>query len=83
MKVTDIVSEKKINKAWRNSEFDNAKPIIDKYNLIAYELLKCVSGFHAGRTMRDILEELDLVTKVWTLTARGQRYLFAAYNNFN
>jgi hypothetical protein len=73
--VEEILTDEQINIAWGNANFGS----ISKRNVIAGALLKCASGYYTGNTAKCIVEELGLVTKKWTLTKLGKRYLFAAF----
>ncbi len=74
-KVEEILTDAQINDAWGNANFGS----ISKRNVIAGALLKCASGYYTGNTAKCIIEELGLVTKKWTLTKLGKRYLYAAF----
>lgn len=74
-KVEQILSDNEIDFSWGNANFGS----ILKRDVIAGTLLKCASGYHTGNTAKCIVEDLGLVTKKWTLTKKGKRYLFAAY----
>ena len=73
--VEQILTDEQINIAWGNANFGS----ISKRNVVAGALLKCASGYYTGNTAKCIVEELGLVTKKWTLTKLGKRYLFAAF----
>ena len=73
--VEQILTDEQINIAWGNANFGS----ISKRNVVAGALLKCASGYYTGNTAKCIIEELGLVTKKWTLTTLGKRYLFAAF----
>ncbi len=76
--VENIVTDKQINDAWGNSDFG---PSMSKRDIIRYSLLKCAGGYYTGHTAKCILSDLGLVTPDWSLSQRGQKYLFAAFSN--
>jgi len=75
--VEQIISDEQLNITWGNANFGS----MSKRNVVANTLLKCASGHYTGNTAKCIAEELGLVTKKWTLTKLGKRYLFVAYSN--
>ncbi len=75
--VEQILPDKQINDVWEFADFGS----VSKREVIAGALLKCASGYYTGNTAKQIVIELELIGKNWTLTKLGKRYLFAAYSN--
>lgn len=76
MGTTDIISNEQIRSAFANTNFG-----LTPREVLAGALLKCASGYYTGHTAKQIVVELGLVGKNWTLTKLGKQYLFAAYSN--
>jgi len=72
----EIVSDQDLDKVWGSASFG-----ISRRDVIKYTLLKRASRYHCGHTARVICTELGLITpKAENLTAKGGRYLWAAFS---
>ena len=76
MKVEELITDEKMNKAFENTNFGGAKP----RELMQDTLFKNVCGYHSGHTIECIVKELNLVTKKGKLTKKGQNYLYFSFN---
>lgn len=75
--VEQIIADERIEEIWGNANFGSTS----KREIIRNTLLKCASGYHTGHTAQIIVRELGLVyASKWTLTKKGQGYLFSAYS---
>lgn len=74
--ITKIISDEQMIGAFGNANFGTT----DKREILRNSLLKCACGYYTGHTATHILIELGLVTEKWTLTKKGQEYLWAAYS---
>lgn len=79
MEDKELVTDKQIEDAWGSANFGEFLTN-NKRELINNTILKCASGYVTGSTAKRIVQELGLVSTKWTLTKKGQRYLFAAYS---
>lgn len=76
-KIEDVVSDEELIKVWGNANFGST----DKREIVRNSLLKCACRYYTGKTAKQILEELSLVTTKWELTPKGRNYLWVAYSN--
>jgi len=72
-----IISDEQLIYAWGNANFGDC----EKRDVLRSTLLKCAGGYYTGHTAKCIVEELGLVTKKWTLTKLGQRYLYESFSH--
>lgn len=71
-----IISDEQIEQVHANSSFGN----MSKRDVVKYGLLKCASGFYQGSTSKAIIREHGLIGKNYTLTKKGKKYLWNAFN---
>lgn len=77
--LASYVTDVELDKAFANANFGS----ISKREVIKQGLLKCAGRFYQGQTSKQILQELGLVGKGYTLTKKGARYLYFAYEGDN
>lgn len=78
--LAEIVSDEHLAKVYGNANFGDSTP----RDVVRYNLLKVMAGWHIGRTASEILNELGLISKrTLELTPRGKMYLFYAFNKGN
>lgn len=80
MSITDIhaiVPTYEMRKAFGYANFGST----DDREILRHAVLKCAAGFHQGHTSKMIAMELGLIDKDYKLTEKGQKYLWAAFNN--
>lgn len=79
MTTEEIVTDKEINEVWQNADFGS----VPRRDVIKFALLKAACKFGNGHTSECIIQELGLVGKSHmksaTLTAKGRKYLWAAF----
>lgn len=77
----ELISDEEIKRVAGFANFGT-----QSYRYVVNEgLLKCASGYHNGGSVQTILHDLGLIkaavrTGSKTLTAKGKKYLFAAYH---
>ncbi|MEJ2043679.1 MAG: hypothetical protein P8X74_03715 [Reinekea sp.] len=67
-----MLSDEEIKKAWGHANFRD----MEKLDVIKQALLKVATGSYQGFTSHQIVKELGLVRKNYTLTARGKYCLY-------
>lgn len=75
MKTEKLISDQQLIDVFGNANFGDCS----KRDIVKYSLLKCACGFRIGYTANQILEELGLVTKKYTITKSGKEYLWASF----
>lgn len=84
MSELEIISNNEIDAVWGNADFGK----ISRREVIKFALLKVASGYANGHTAECIIRELGLIgkakgKKVNYITAKGRRYLWAAFGKHN
>jgi hypothetical protein len=72
----EILSDEQIDSAWGNANFGKS----NKRDIIVNALLEYTYGYETGHTIKQICEELGLVTNQAELTTKGERYLFVHFS---
>lgn len=77
----EIITNAEINRVHANANFGDTP----KRDVVNQALLKCACGLHNGYTAQQIIAEHGLIREVnsygtSSLTVRGRRYLWAAFN---
>lgn len=73
-----MITQEEIDAVWGNANFG---PELSKMDVVKYGLLKCAGRWYQGHTSTQILYELGLITKKYTLTLRGSRCLYEFFKN--
>lgn len=68
-----IITDDQIDSVWGNSDFGTRTP----REVVDDTMFKCAGGYRTGHTAQQIAIELGLVTRNWTITELGHRYLCA------
>jgi hypothetical protein len=75
--VEDIITDEQVTLAWGNADFGN----VEKRDVIKFSLLKWACGYETGKTARNILKDLGLITMHNIVSKRGKRYLYVAFKH--
>lgn len=75
--VSDIVTDKQIEEAFKGTNFGARTP----RELIRNGVLKCACGYYTGHTIGVILNELGLITEKGNPTRKGKEYLYHAFED--
>lgn len=76
-KVETIVTDEEMTKAFANANFGS----MTHREVLKQAVMKCAGRYHSGFTSTQIIEELGLRGRNGNLTAKGGRYLYAAWND--
>lgn len=74
--VYEIITDDEIEQVHGYANFGT----MDKRTVVNQGVLKCASGFYQGSTSLAIITAHGLVSKQYTLTAKGKAYLWAAFS---
>lgn len=72
------VSDEEIEAAFQNTNFGDDSPAFRR-KLVEQGVLKKLVPYHSGYTLTCILRELGLTTVKGTITAKGRKFLYAAF----
>lgn len=75
----EIISDEDIERVHGGANFGH----MAKRDVVRFGVLKCASGYHQGSTSEAICRDHGLITAKYKLTKKGQRYLWAAFDNGN
>lgn len=75
MSVTEIVSDRELEKAFANANFGS----MAHRDVLRYAVLKCACGYYQGFTSKTIATELGLITWKGNVTAKGRKYMWDAF----
>lgn len=73
----EIISDEEIETVHGNANFGS----MPKRDVVKFGVLKCASGYYQGHTSKLICMEHGLISTEYEVTAKGKRYLWAAFGS--